>query len=284
MSFDSWGFGRFGAAQRGVGVFLLGLASGSAALAADPWADHVVDYSAGSNADSLNQNAMTALGEPERVTGEMPFSPFDFPGTVTPYNTPYQQDEVVSVGAGGHLTVRFDEPVRNDPTNPWGVDLIVFGNGFFSSLTPPTYDGPVTDIFGEGPFTVSVSANGVDFVPLAGLFDDATFPMLGYTDVDGPYTQSGTIPTDFRKPMNPALTPASFIGKTFAEVIALYNGSGGGLGLDIGATGLDEISYVRIDVPLDALSSPDFAGFSTVPEPASFAVLAGAALLRSLRR
>ena len=34
-------------------------------------------------------------------------------------------------------------------------------------------------------------------------------------------------------------------GLSFAEIVSLYDGSGGGIGIDIASTGLDSASYVR---------------------------------------
>ncbi|QOJ15638.1 MAG: hypothetical protein HRU75_13745 [Planctomycetia bacterium] len=251
------------------------------AHAQDPWADDVISYGPGSNFELNNDNPNTVLGAPERITGETVFDPWDFPATVTPFSTPYQRDEIVSVGAGGHLVVRFDEPIRNDPANPWGLDLILFGNGFFAD-TAPNFDGTVAGLFGEGPFSVSVSLDGVEFFTIATNLNDGLFPMLAYRDVGGPYTSTpGLIPTDFRKPMNPALSLTDFMGLGFADVLALYGESGGGIALDIASSGLAEAHYVRIDVPEDAASA-EFAAMSAVPEPG--AALLMLMLLPALRR
>lgn len=39
------------------------------------------------------------------------------------FDTAWQSSELVIVGAGGELTVRFDHPVENDPPNPYGIDF-----------------------------------------------------------------------------------------------------------------------------------------------------------------
>lgn len=231
----------------------------SPAPAADPWADQVVSYSPGSGFVPGFTNPAVVLGEPERFTGEGVF-----PSAVTPFNAPFLPSEIVSVGAGGHLIVRFDEPITNDPSHLYGVDLLIFGNGFF---TGP----PVSGVFEEGPFTVSVSADGTTFVTISGQFFDALFPPLGYLDLTDPFqTTPGSVPSDFTRPVNPSLLAdaglGSFFGKTFAEVVALYDGSGGGIPIDIAESGLSRVFFVRVDLAPGA-GKAEFDSFAAVPEP-----------------
>ena len=74
------------------------------------------------------------------------------------WNTP------VSIGGfGGYITFQLDEPVANDPNNPYGVDFIIYGssNGGQGSSEPGN---------------VLVSEDGVNWYALAGsdYFDDNT--------------------------------------------------------------------------------------------------------------
>jgi hypothetical protein len=253
------------------------LFAASAAAAQDPWADAIISYDPGEGAEVGYTNPLVALGEPERYTGEG-----SWPGAVTPFNPAWLPEEVVSLGVGGHLIVRFDEPVTNDPSHLFGVDLILFGNGSFADGDYP--NGRVAGLFEEGPFTVSVSADSTDFIALAGTHADALFPALGYLDLTGPYDPNpGSVPSDFTRPIDPNLTYDDFHGRSFEEVLAIYDGSGGGIPFDIGATGLSAVSYVRIDVPAGA-TSPEFDAFAAVPEPASIVLLGAFVLASALRR
>ena len=260
-----------------VGSVLIAFFGVATAPAQDPWADQVISYDAGNGADPGYTNPLVSLGVPERYTGEAG----GWPGAVTPFNTAWGTDEIVSLGAGGHLTVHFDQLITDDPAHLYGVDFIIFGNGSFVDGSYP--NGVVNGLFEEGPFTVSVSANGVDFVPLPGSHYDALFPMLGYLDLTGPYDPNpGSVPSDFTRPVDPTLTMSDFQGRTFAEVVALYDGAGGGIPLDISPTGLSEVSYVRIDV-LGGATSPEFDAFAAVPEPSS-AILFTTVIYGALRR
>lgn len=250
-------------------------------LAADPWADQVRFFAAGSGAIPIYANPLSVLGAPERYTGEG-----IFPAAVTPFNPAWGTDEIVSIGAGGSLVVSFDEPVTDDPDNPFGIDFIIFGNaGFIDDAYPRGLVASGADLFGAGaPAHIEVSADGVLWRLLAGR-PDQLFPTLGYSDLTDPYaTSPGFVPADFTRPVNPALNCANL---EFTDLVAAYNGSGGGTGFDLAGSGLSAIFFVRITnvattpiaLEIDALSD-----VSPVPSPAGGAGLAGLLLLRPRRR
>lgn len=56
-------------------------------------------------------------------------------------------------GFGGYMTFSFDEPIRNDPKNPYGIDFILYGNNFG---------------YAPEPGTVMVSKDGTTWYTLAG--------------------------------------------------------------------------------------------------------------------
>ncbi len=246
-----------------------------AAIAADPWADHVVSYVQGTGVGNdfvtgnpIN-NPLTALGEPTRFTSD----PANFGGPTTPFSSAYRDDEIVSIGAGGSLTLQFDEPVVDHPLNPFGVDLLVFGNAFYSiDFVTSLATGAVDDDDG----LIEVSANGVDFFPVTGSAD-GPFPTVGYLDVTEPFPSvDGAVLSDFTKPVNPAAL-GNVAGMSTSQIIAAYDGSGGGLGIDISSTGLASISYIQFSNPLGSLKTPEIDGVAdvrAVPEPATIALLA----------
>lgn len=214
-----------------------GLAA-SAALASGSYATSVVSYAPGSNAQDGYTNPAVTLGAPERFTGEG-----QFPGAVTPFNSPYGTDEIVSIGAGGSLVLQFSAPVVNDPNNPFGIDLLIFGNqGYIDTNYPLGIAGPLFG--GSSGGRVEVSADGSDWRVVLGAEPEASFPTLGYSDLTDPFAvDPGFVLSDYSKPVNPAFNPS---GKTFAQIVAAYDGSGGGTGIDFASTGLSQISFVRI--------------------------------------
>ena len=206
-----------------------------------PFAVSVAEYVPGVGATAGYQNPQAALGWPERFTGEGLYL-----GVVSPFSSPWLTSEVVSIGLGGRLTLEFSSDIVDHPANPHGIDFIVFGNAFFWDVAWPF--GVVGPLYAEGG-PISVSEDGVTFVPVPGAVADGAMPTLGYLDV-GPYSETpGKTQTDFRMPFDPTLDPASMVGLSFEELRELYGTSGGGRGIDLAATGLERVRFVRIEGP-----------------------------------
>lgn len=227
------------------------------------FASAVVSYHPGAGFAARHTNSAVVLGEPSRVN--------PFADLTEPFNPAYGTDQILSIGAGGSLTIKFAGPVLDLPQNRFGADFIIFGNsGFiitnefdletFSWIGTPATDG---SLFGQntGATRVSVSRDGLTFYQL----DPALAP-----------TADLLLPTDgqadFSTPADPELTQADFVGLTLEQIRALYHGSAGGAGYDLSwardAAGnpvrLNAVNYVRIEV-LSGKSEVD--GFSGVFHP-----------------
>ncbi len=254
-------------------------ALGAAALFAAPLqaqhATHVIDYTPGTGGAAGYDNPSAALGEPSRVT------PGEFGGPVDPFNPAYLDTQLVTLGAGGSLTVGFASPIFNDPAHPAGLDFLIFGgagfiitNAFdenFNFIGTPATDG---SLFGAqtGETRVSVSADGTAFFTLNPALAPAVedlFPADGQGD--------------WTRPVDPSLSYADFAGLTLEEIRDRYAGSGGGAGFDLSwaqdATGqpvvLDSIQFVRVEVLSGKTELGGFAAVNVVPEPATWALLVG---------
>jgi hypothetical protein len=72
-------------------------------------------------------------------------------------------------GFGGYITYYYEDAIKNDPANPYGVDFYIYGNSNITSSTG------VYDSFPE-PGQVWVSENGTDWYALAGSehYEDTT--------------------------------------------------------------------------------------------------------------
>lgn len=250
-------------------------ACGASALASDPYATTVLNYAQGSNAVSGYTNPATALGEPTRFTGVGVF-----PSAVTPFNPPFMASEVVSIGEGGSITLAFDHAISNDPSHFFGMDLLIFGNAFYIDSNWPA--GTVGGFFGGGGL-IEVSSDLDTWVPIPGTPALGQFPTLGYSDLTDPYaTEPGSTPSDFTRPVDPSFNPT---GLSFAQLVAGYNGSGGGTGIDIAAAGLSSISYLRISNPIGSGGAIAIDGVAAVaPTPGVAVVFAGMAALAVRQR
>ena len=112
-------------------------------------------------------NAAAALGSPSRQTVD-PDPTFGGTFPVDPFSPPYLSSQVVSIGAGGSLTVHLDTPVVNDPAHPFGVDFIIFGNSGFVITNGNFSGGGITDgsLFANNSGSTRVSVSLVAVVSL----------------------------------------------------------------------------------------------------------------------
>src|SRR6266853_2411131 len=106
-----------------VSLLALALAGLVLNLHGTPFADAVVSYDPGSGFAPRFTDPAAALGEPSRV------NPYGEP--TDPFDPPYGTNQIVSIGAGGHLVVQFHTPILNHPNNLYGLDFIIFGNAGF---------------------------------------------------------------------------------------------------------------------------------------------------------
>jgi hypothetical protein len=176
------------------------------------------------------------------------------PSVVSPFSPAWGPNEVLSIGAGGMLVLSFDTPVHDDDENPFGIDLLLFGN---TGLTDGAYPaGICSGVFGADGGTVEVSADGMTW-HLVDSEADGPWPTIGWLDA-GPYdTVLGTVPADALRPVDPATSFNSVIGQGHEAIVELYSGSAGGIGIDLAGVGLPSISFVRISVPDDAFLTPE---------------------------
>lgn len=258
------------------GMGVMGVMGGLGASGASAQhATSVVSYTPGTGTNPAFNSPASALGEPSR------FTPGQFPGAVTPFNPAFRGDQLVQVGRGGSLVLAFDRPIVNSPSNPFGIDLIVFGNAFLGDSDFPngTSNGIVSAEGGD----VDVSADGQTWFRVATNAADGLYPTLGFADLAGPYQETpGSVPTDFTMPVDPSVQLSA--GLSFAQIVALYNGSGGGLGVDIASSGLSVVNFVRISVASDATFVPEIDGVAIVPTPGTLGVLLLAAVPGLRRR
>jgi hypothetical protein len=226
------------------------------------FAGTVVSYNSGSGFAAGFTNASAALGAPASGAGVTPFAP------------PFSKSQIVSIGAGGEITLQLDTPLSQGLGHPYGVDFNIFANEFFTSSA-----GNVSGLFFHANSTlVQVSPNGSSWFTL----NPALAPQVGELfPTDGAGNPS--IPVD------PSLTLASFSGNNLAGIRSLYNGSAGGTGYNLAwaqdaggnSVTLASVDFVRLEV---ATGVVDLDAITAVPEPGAFALLLTSLALLICRR
>ena len=241
-------------------------------------------------------NPATALGSPERFTGEGVF-----PGAVSPFNSPFLNTELVSIGEGGHLTLRLSHEVTPDATGPelgvfTNVGIIDVDNDF--SNPAATASASPVGAFGVDSALVEVSEDGLAWTSLG--LQQFDIPTSGYTDLTNPFSATpGSVNSSFDQPFSGVLDDFAnldYYNGGATDVLDVLGGSGGGTWLDISATGLSQISWIRFSVAddnngsvdlnfeLDAVTISATALGATVPEPSSLVLLSISLLVVGSRR
>jgi hypothetical protein len=250
------------------------------------YASRVVSYTPGT-ASSLWQNPAAALGPASAVTGENPAASnyFGFPNILSPFSPAYQGDEIVQIGEGGQLTLQ----LSNYALVGAGKELGIYTNiGLIDADYPNGTNTLPASSFGGGSAQVSVSADNINWVSLGS--KSFTMPSLMFPNAN-PYLTSppaGGQTADFGLPMP---SPFScFDGHDWTKtqncfLVSSNTWSAGGDWLDLSASGLLQVGYIRFEIPSDANPNTDLrlaidtvainnaAVGAPVPEPASLLVL-----------
>jgi hypothetical protein len=263
---------------------------GAGAPATGQYGAAIVSYHPGLTPAPGYTTPAAALGEPARFIGG------GFPSVVSPFSPPYLAEQIVSVGEGGQITLRLSHYAIPRP----GPELGVFENvGIIDIDLPNGRAGSPASTFGAiDSAVVEVSSDGNSWVGLGSTLFDV--PTNGYSDVADPFSPvAGSVPSDFQQPFTGSLS--SFAGLPYfdaagPDMLEVLAGSGGGTWIDISASGLARVGYIRFSVPddmlqstalnfeLDAVSIAHGAVGGTVPEPGTIASLVIAMAAVHLRR
>lgn len=258
-----------------------------ASQAAAQFAANVASYSAGTTSAAGFTNATAAVGLPSRTTGTGGGI-----GVVSPFNPPFLKSQIVSVGEGGHLTLRLDNYAVPQPGVP---EIGLFNNfGLIDTAFPNGVAGNPASGFGAPDSAlVEVSANGQSWVSLGNVVFD--IPANGYADAASPFASTpGSVPSDFQQPFTAGLS--GFNGLNYPSMLTLLGGSGGGKWIDISGTGLAQVGFIRFSLADDGNASKNLnfeidgvavshaaLGGIVVPEPTTI-MLCGLALVTTVSR
>jgi hypothetical protein len=236
------------------------------------FADQVAGYTPGS-APAGFQKSQAAQGP---IKGDTGF------GGLTPFNPPFSDNDIVIVGAGGSLALRLSEPIRTA-----GGSLGVFANNGLVDVSPDGSGraGSPPSTFSPPPRAlVSVSSDGLVYTPLVVApvtFDNPTNAYLD-TPIENYFQPPGNQPADQGKPFLGRLS--DFAGETYPQMRSRLAGSAGGTWLDLAGVPLEQVRFVKFDVPAGADYRMVVDSVAAVPEPAAGVALAGLVALGLLRR
>jgi len=290
--------------------------AGAYTYGASDFAVEVVEYVEGADVGSdwisgeTFNNSDCALGRPTvDSAGDNWYIATDETVPVVAVYGPMRAFEVVSIGNGGSLTVRFDHKILDEAGNPYGLDLTIFGNAvqsydYNNPNQPGWVNGDPNNFFVEAggyaePGIVSVSQDGQTWYTFTAPYADDFAPTLGREyDTENPDKSIGEWnnwwgdPTDPTLPLDPSLGFDSFDGWNIAQISQSYGESAGGTGFDISGfdltvdteTGYKWIQYIRVaDNPGSTATTEidAFADVAAVPEPATvmMLVIGGLAIL-----
>ena len=112
-------------------------------VAQSPYATELIAQNGAYGGASLYNNPNAVLGEPTRIAADTSAgnNPYHISLVQAVQNHDLAGNNVLTTlsrtanGSGGFtygsITVKFDHPVLDDPANPYGIDLNVFGNAFY---------------------------------------------------------------------------------------------------------------------------------------------------------
>ncbi|HEV2318468.1 MAG TPA: hypothetical protein VGV18_01875 [Verrucomicrobiae bacterium] len=184
--------------------------------------------------------------------------------------TPAGSNILAVIESGGQITVQMGRKIYADRHHPYGVDLIVYGNSFFSGVSGTS--GTISDNTDLSTATltssaklahaavVSVSQDGINwftFTNVTPVFPDEAYR---WDDTNASWTAEQMNAT---KPLNPYLYTNNFTGETVAGALDPFSGASGGSGYSLSQPGLAWIQYVRIqpasgsEAVIDAIAAAD---------------------------
>ena len=238
------------------------------------WAVEVIEYVKGSNCHTNYPgytNAMVALGHAATTTSN---------GIVDVTFAAWKNTEIVSIGDGGHLTLKMGAKVfdYDDSLHPYGVDLIVYGNAFFVTIDWNNKYFEEWYQFAGEPAEIWLSQDSSNWFKTSdtNILADSFFPTQSI-DIEGN-------PSDYFYPVNPALLTNDWtnlednhIPWSYTNTVIAYEGAAGGAPVNLSIledehgnpTNLIWIQFVKIIDTYNSVATEidAVAAVRSLPEP-----------------
>jgi len=225
---------------------------------ANDFAVEVIDYVEGDSipldwfTESPFNEPNTALGRPTiDTTGDAWKIPLLTKVPVVSVYSAFRSFEVVSIGFGGRLVLKFSHRVCDDKNNPYGMDFIIFGNAQ-QNVAGDGYNGDPNALLNDTnnliaePGIVRVSQTGnindanewYEFT--TGPYADTWAPTFGriYDPCEpnasiGSWNHWWSSPTNPTLPVDPNFCADGFTGRSVAYMSLAYGESAGGTAFDL---------------------------------------------------
>ncbi len=215
-------------------------------------------------------------------------NPADGNVPVNPVYPAFRASELVSIGQGGELIVKFDHKIADDINNPYGVDFIIFGNsmcvvgnGQGWTNRNPEYcrisgggfcEGGIVSVSQDGENWLELTAgdNIADgFAPTLGrLYEPELLenePNDGHNEL-GTWNKWWTSETNPTLPLDPEEDFTDWNGWSVAQLTNHYGYSAGGSGFDLKCfrNSPEWIQYIKVSNPASSGNTPEIDAFSDV--------------------
>ncbi|HVX84044.1 MAG TPA: hypothetical protein VH253_04435 [Phycisphaerae bacterium] len=257
-------------------------------LLANTTTDALISYNPGDESQGISayQNGgAPAVGLPARINAANDLT------NVTPYTPAYDPGFLTLINAGGQITLHFAQTVSANTGAQIGIfssiGLVASPDSSGSNVITST--GPATFSDTPNAAIISVSDTGLpgSFIPLNnGNPLLLNLPTNAYLDSSLAYNsqfqfvnaQNGSAPADFFKPFTPTNGLSSFSDLSYAQILALLDGSAGGNWINLSGPDLPaNINYIQLSVPTGDQLLLD--GITATPEPTTLTLLSLSSLL-----
>jgi hypothetical protein len=105
----------------------------------------------------------------------------------------------------------------------------------------------------------------VNWASVPGAAVEGGLPTMAWSDSGAYDTTVGTVASDFLRAVDPAVNEFTVSGLPYADVVSLYDGGAGGVGIDLASAGLSSARFIRLRHPAGSIGSPEVDAVAVIP-------------------